>query len=69
MRIIKLLFLNLKRVDMPLNKERNHLPELPLNLNVVPLTLTLNLWPINSSVLIPYSSYTSHHPSQTSCLP
>ena len=35
----------------------------PLNLNIVTLTRTLNLWPINSGLL------TSLHPSQTLCLP
>ena len=38
------------------------LPELPQNLNIVTLTLTLTVWPINSS-------HTSHHPSQTTCFP
>ena len=39
------------------------LAELPWNLNIV--TLSLTLWPINSGVLTPFSSHTSHHPSQT----
>ena len=30
---------------------------------------TLTLWPINSGVWLPYFSLTSHHPSQSPCLP
>ena len=43
-----------------------YLPELPENLNIVTLTLTLRT--INSGVMTSYSSHTWHHPSKTPCL-
>ena len=46
------------------------LPEIPLNPNIV--TLTLSLLTLCQSALVywlPYSSHNSHHPSQTPCLP
>ena len=45
------------------------LPELPQNVNIVTLALTLTLWPINSGYWFSYSSHTSHYPSQTLCHP
>ena len=58
-------------VEMPLTRfeecwplPTESFPELPQNLNIV--TLTLTLWPINSVVL---TSHTSHLSSQTPCLP
>ena len=45
-------------VEMPLTRfeecwslPTESLPELPLNVNIITLTLNLNLWPINSGVL------------------
>ena len=48
---IVLLEMPLSRFEVCWPLPRESLPELPQNLNIVTLTLTLTLWPINSGVL------------------